>query len=81
MEVDPSWLEKLPEDERPKRRVSRTPPSTRDSTIPVQSGWLVPPLPGEVPPAERDASKPPPLPSTAKPKGKLPPPLPREEDE
>lgn len=89
LEVDPAWLEDLPEEEKPPARkrskrppsVPRAPKATRRDTIQVKSEWLMPPLPEANPPARRPA-RPPPLPQTmAKPRGKLPPPLPREEPE
>jgi len=101
VDVDPAWLEDLAEEERPPTKRGRptpppTPPSAapRRNTIPVQSSWLIPPLPDEVK-KEGKAAKPPPKPArpplpkpsgppvviTTKPKGKLPPPLPRTDDE
>jgi hypothetical protein len=102
MEVDMSWLEKLPEEERPRRKGDRGAPPPlpagvarpKNNTIPVQSRWLVPPIPKDEvgkeagerprrphqePPAPE--SKPVPASVAAKPRGKLPPPLPREDQD
>jgi hypothetical protein len=85
--VDMAWLEKLPEEEKPaNRRAPRAPPprpakAGKHDTIPVESEWLLPPLPKDAPTGDKPP-KPPPLPSVAvKPKGRLPPPLPREDDD
>jgi hypothetical protein len=83
-DVDPAWLEDLAEDEKPpSKRGRKTPPPRRpSSTIPVEAGWLIPPLPEEV---KTQAKVPklshPPVKITTKPKGQLPPPLPRTDDE
>jgi hypothetical protein len=65
--------------------VTRVP---RRDTIEVDSRWIVPPLPSEAHGKAQDKvaqprKSPPPLPAplVAKPRGKLPPPLPREDDE
>jgi hypothetical protein len=92
VDVDPAWLEEIAEEERPPTKRGRPappPPSAapRRNTIPVQSSWLIPPLPEEVktegkksrPPVRKPSR--PPVVITTKPKGKLPPPLPRTDDE
>jgi hypothetical protein len=88
MEVDMAWLEELPEEQKhpPRKRSKRPPPLPRPSkpprrdTIEVKSEWLIPPLP-----EGHAAGGKPAAPAThgtvAKPRGKLPPPLPREEPE
>ncbi len=93
--MDPEWLEELADDEKPPSKQGRPTPSPkapstapRRNTIPVQSSWLIPPLPDEVkkpskvPRPPRPPAKPsrPPVTITTKPKGKLPPPLPRTDD-
>ncbi len=82
IDVDPAWLEELADDE-------KAPSTAPRNTIPVQSSWLIPPLPDEVkkpskvPKPTRPPAKPsrPPVTITTKPKGKLPPPLPRTDDD
>jgi hypothetical protein len=93
IEVDPAWLDQLSEDEKPRSKRSRsgapptpasTPPSRKPdrNTIPVQSRWLIPPVPKEGKASQPPARPPPPPAATAvKPRGKLPPPLPREDSE
>ena len=82
--MDPAWLE-LPADDE-KARSEHTPAARPRSaatgaihkTIPVQSAWLMPPLPRET--ADQPAGKPPrPAALAVKPRGKLPPALPRED--
>lgn len=84
IEVDPAWLEPPADDE--KARSEHTPAARPRSaatgaihkTIPVQSAWLMPPLPRET--ADQPAGKPPrPAALAVKPRGKLPPALPRED--
>jgi hypothetical protein len=80
-----AWLEQLPEDEKPRKRGAAGKAGAADgkrNTIPVQSKWLIPPVPKDAA-ADRPAGSPPPLPASVavKPRGKLPPPLPREDNE
>jgi hypothetical protein len=63
----------------------KAPNVPRHDTIDVDSRWLIPPLPKEGPgkATEESRKQPPPLPAVViavKPRGKLPPPLPREDD-
>jgi hypothetical protein len=90
--VDPSWLDQLSEEERPRSKRSHpapppskrasTPPASKESdeTIDVDSAWLIPPvpaLPGKV--SKPPRPPPPPAVIAVKPRGKLPPPLPRDD--
>jgi hypothetical protein len=89
VEVDTAWIEELPEEPKAaaRKRGKGPPPLPRRSrpprrdTIEVKSEWLMPPLP-----EGHEAGGKPVKPTThtttgAKPRGKLPPPLPREEPE
>lgn len=89
MDVDPSWLESEPEPPPPpppvpKDLVGESPPGPRRrETMEVQMDWLEPSDPERDEPEERTTKRPkkpviPPL-LVSKPRGKLPPPLPRSE--
>ncbi len=80
IEVEAAWLEeaKQPASARPKTR--RPPPGApRRDTIEVDRRWLIPPLPAVA--IDDPRQQPPPIPAAlaTKPRGKLPPPLPRDD--
>jgi hypothetical protein len=89
IEVDMAWLEQVPPTEPPRsakpseRASSRPSKVPRRDTIEVDRRWLVPPLPAlptePATPTGAGRKQPPPLPpaAVAKPRAKLPPPIPR----
>lgn len=76
MEVDPAWLEPIEAE-----KAEKAAKTEKKSTISVKSDWLIPPLPHEAKKEPAPPKPPPPQVLAVKPRGKLPPPLPRDDGE